>query len=186
MRKFCVHAVLDAPYHVLSFTVCCAACAWVAGSSSAVSASLVCDMGDTLTWHQGDYISVTVPVKGGTTNGTFVNNATETVLYQPSNPRIPPRNITLSSSAPATVQVPALQVTKLGPGFDVTAGATFTFYVTAGVVGEVPVTPLILVDELQSTDLKFVGPLPWREHPGPAPLLFPSHRCLCLLVLIPC
>jgi hypothetical protein len=71
--------------------------------------------------------------------------------------------VNVEDTASVNVTVPKLRVTKLGPGLDVQAGQTFPFTITAGVAGDETVNPLILVDELQSTDLKFVAPMPPSE-----------------------
>jgi hypothetical protein len=74
----------------------------------------------------------------------------------------------VNSTANATVSVvagtanatrPTLKVTKVGPKQNVKPGDVFSFNVTAGVANGTA-NPLILVDELQSTDVKFVAPIP--------------------------
>jgi hypothetical protein len=95
-------------------------------------------------------------VAGSAAANNLVNTATITATV---NGQI----ISLDDTAAVNVTVPRLKITKLGPGLDVQAGQTFPFTLTAGVAGDESVNPLIIVDELQSTDLKFVAPMPPSE-----------------------
>jgi hypothetical protein len=123
------------------------------------SPEITCDLGSSTNWTLDDTVTVTVPVIAANTtanNSTLVNSATITAAVG---------NQTVNSTATATVRVttstaPTLKVTKSGPAGTVKPGESFTFNVTAGVARDGPVNPLILVDELQSTELKFEAPLP--------------------------
>ncbi|KAF6262366.1 hypothetical protein COO60DRAFT_1636040 [Scenedesmus sp. NREL 46B-D3] len=102
----------------------------------------------------GDTVDVTVPVVAGASAASnLVNTANMTAV-------INGQTISVDDTAAVTVAVPRLKITKLGPGLDVQAGQAFPFTITVGVAGQEPVNPLILVDELQSPNLKFVAPLP--------------------------
>jgi hypothetical protein len=95
-----------------------------------------------------------VPVIAGNTAGTnLVNKATITAT-------LAGRTLTLDDTAAVTVTVPVLKVSKLGPGVTVAANTSFPWTITAGVTGDASVNPLIMVDELPSTDIKFVPPVP--------------------------
>lgn len=111
-------------------------------------------------WVGGDKVDITVPVLAGpAAANNIVNKATISATYKG-------QPITLDDTAAVNVTVPKLKITKLGPGLDVQAGQTFPFTVTAGVAGDESVNPLIIVDELQSADLKFVAPMPPSEWLG--------------------
>jgi hypothetical protein len=120
---------------------------------------IICDLGALTNWTLDDTINVKVPViANSSTSGSLVNSATITANAG---------NQTVNSTANATVSVtvnnattPTLEVTKTGPGASVRPGEVFTFNVTAGVARDGPVNPVFLVDELQSTYLKFEAPIP--------------------------
>lgn len=110
-----------------------------------------------VSWTAGDFVIVTVPVIAGSTAGVnLVNRATV-------NATLNGRNIILDDTASVNVTAPLLKVSKIGPGVPVAANVTFPWTLTAGVTGDVPVNPLIVVDELPNTDIKFVAPIPSSE-----------------------
>jgi hypothetical protein len=125
-------------------------------TTPAASPEFTCDLGATVSWAGGDTVDVTVPVVGAAASNNSVNRAT-------LNANFNGQPVSVEDTAAVNVTVPRLRVTKLGPGLDVQAGQTFPFTITAGVAGDETVNPLILVDELQSTDLKFVAPMPPSE-----------------------
>jgi hypothetical protein len=136
--------------------LCCDAAAADCVTTPAASPEFTCDLGATVVWAGGDSVDVTIPVVAGTAAGSFTNKGTLTATVNG-------QTVSLDDTASVNVTVPRLKVTKLGPGLDVQAGQTFPFTITAGVAGEESVNPLIIVDELQSTDLKFVAPMPPSE-----------------------
>jgi hypothetical protein len=132
-----------------------AACVTTPGTSP----EFTCSLGDVI-WSANDTVNVTVPViANSSTNATLVNTATITADGG---------NQIVNSTGNATVNVvagtnnatrPTLKVVKSGPKQNVKPGDVFSFNVTAGVANGTA-NPLILVDELQSADVKFVAPLP--------------------------
>lgn len=130
----------------------CAACV----TTPSTSPEIACDLG-AVSWTAGDFVIVTVPVIAGSTAGVnLVNRATV-------NATLNGRNIILDDTASVNVTAPLLKVSKIGPGVPVAANVTFPWTLTAGVTGDVPVNPLIVVDELPNTDIKFVAPIPSSE-----------------------
>jgi hypothetical protein len=123
---------------------------------TATSGEIVCSLGTT-SWVGGDSVEVVVPVIAGSTAALdLVNRATVTATLQG-------RQITLNDTASVDVTLPVLKISKIGPGVTVPAGVPFPWTISAGVTGGV-VNPLIVVDELPNTDIKFVTPIPTSEH----------------------
>jgi hypothetical protein len=122
------------------------------------SGEIVCDLGASVNWIGGDSVFVVIPVIAGSSAAEgLVNRAT-------INANLQGRPITLDDTAEVDVTIPALKVNKVGPGVSVPANTQFPWTITAGVTNGV-VNPLIVVDELPSTDIKFVTPIPtskWR------------------------
>jgi hypothetical protein len=119
---------------------------------------ITCDLGAAVNWIAGDHVDVVVPVIAGSSAAEgLVNRAT-------INANLQGRPITLDDTAVVDVTVPALKVNKVGPGVSVPAGTQFPWTITAGVTGGV-VNPLIVVDELPNTGIKFVTPIPTSEWP---------------------
>ncbi|WIA18464.1 hypothetical protein OEZ85_009921 [Tetradesmus obliquus] len=170
--------------------------------TATTEASYTCDLGATTTWQRGDRIKLLVPSVASTVAVPLVNratvsdntgrnaNASATVIAD--TPNIPQSVLRIDKTGPLTAVSPGQaftftirvdfdQVSKIGPGVPVAANVTFPWTLTAGVTGDVPVNPLIVVDELPNTDIKFVAPIPsncvqnsdqrvtctWNESVGP-------------------
>jgi hypothetical protein len=117
------------------------------------SGEISCDLGASVSWIGGDSVDVVVPVIAGSSAAEgLVNRATINATLQG-------RPVTLDDTATVDVILPRLKVNKVGPGVSVPANTSFPWTITAGATAGV-VTPLIVVDELPNTDIKFVTPIP--------------------------
>jgi hypothetical protein len=142
------------------------------------SPEFTCNLGN-VTWIQNDTVNITVPViANSSANTTLVNTATITA---DGGEQI------VNSTANATVDVvagtsnatrPTLKVVKSGPKQTVKPGDVFSFNVTAGVANGTA-NPLILVDELQTADIKFVAPLPAGTPVGMCKTVYLLDRGFC-------